>query len=305
LLVVAVVLVGAGCSGSANEANPARSEPSTPAPTSSTTTTTLPPLTEESRRTVSLAFGGSTRTYDLFIPGGVVVGEPMALVVDLHGLAGTPQDQDALSGMTAKAAAEGFVVAHPAGAGFQNAWEVRAGSADVAFLRAVVDDISAQAPIDPERVFATGMSNGGGMVHRLACDAADVFSAVAPVAGAHVGSDLCDPSQPVSVIAFHGTFDLVVAYDGFIGLLPAIPEWAEAWADRMECRPDATSELLAPDVVTSAWAGCRSDVEVVLHTVEEGRHGWPGTPDGTRGFASTDSVSATDLIWEFFVRHGR
>lgn len=135
---------------------------------------------------VEIEVQGQPRRYTLHVPAGLD-GTPVALVVDLHGLTSTAQRHDALSSMRAKASEEGFVLAQPEAGLVASAWNTLEGSTDVAFARAVVADVVRRVPIDPDRVLASGFSVGGGMAHRLGCDAADLFTAVATVSGAYFG----------------------------------------------------------------------------------------------------------------------
>ncbi len=208
--------------------------------------------------------------------------------------------------MSAKGIAEGFVVAQPLGFGVVPLWFTAAGTPeseqDVAFARALVDDVASRVTIDPDRVYATGFSNGGGMANRLACDAADVFAAIGAVAGAYVDFAECAPSRPVPIIAFHGTLDLVVPYEGFL-LVPDVRVWAEAWSARNGCTSEPDIGRIAADVTLHRWSDCREGADVLLYTIEGGGHGWPGTSSPTRRENSTDSVDATELIWDFFEVH--
>ena len=272
--------------------------PTTPATAPEPATTTA--LRSETAETVTLDVQGGTRSYELFIPGGFP-DVPAALVLDLHGALGTPEMQDRLSGMKAKAAEEGFIVAQPVGV--LRSWDIITGDGDdVAFLRAVVADVAARTAIDSDRVFATGMSNGGGMAERLGCVSGDLFAAIAPVAGWYVAAVECTGQGP-PVMAFHGTADFVVPYNGDGPLFVPVEEWAAEWAERNGCIDAPEESRLAADVVERTWPGCDRDVSLVI--VEGGGHGWPGTSDETFGLASSDSIDATDLIWSFFEAHPR
>lgn len=324
VLMICLVVALSGCAGANVSAeNSPLVETTTSAPTT-TVTTTVPvattaapaPTTTVTTPTtaapdpgsgvgfdqdVRLVVDGEARRYHLYVPDSV--DSPAALVVDFHGLAGTAAEQDELSGMRAKADAEGFVVAQPEGRGALQYWETSAEgvavTGDVAFARAVVADVAGRVDIDLDRVFATGMSNGGGMANRLACEAADVFAAVAPVAGAYTTDDLCTPSRPVPVLVIHGDSDLTVPIRGLGSLLPSITDFAAGWADRNGCAPGATSRSVAADVSLLEWSGCAADV--VLYVVAGGGHGWPGTTKPLARAVTTTSISATDLMWDFFV----
>ncbi len=251
---------------------------------------------------------GAERSYRLFIPDlDGSAGSP-ALVVDMHGFTSDPDRHDAVSRLRTLAADEGFVVAQPAGLGRLPSWDAsatsRSGEDDIAFIRMVVADVQERVPIDERRVYAMGFSNGGGMAHRLACDAADVFAAIGTVAGAYVDAAACDAAQPVAVASFHGTRDIVVPYAGAGDVFVNVPQWAAGWAERNGCTVGPVREDLFEDVYADAWSSCSAGADVVLFTVIDGLHSWPGSPDGGL-FRSTPSVSATEVFWQFFNNHAR
>lgn len=264
------------------------------------------PITAGVPQLIVLDVDGVVREYRLFVPD--VDGEPRALVVDLHGLGATPESQDGTSGFTSLASDEGFIVAQPSARGGIPTWNGQPGEPgkdlDLAFLRAVVDDVSKRVPTDPSRVFAAGFSNGGGMAHRVACEAPDVFVAVGTVAGQYPVVDDCSPGQPVPVMSFHGTADLIVPYRGVDGLLPDVPDWVDSWAARNGCDGAASLQRIGDDVVEEVWPACDDGGAVVFYTIEGGGHAWPGV--ATSGFfPATQTVDATSLMWQFFEANNR
>jgi polyhydroxybutyrate depolymerase len=303
LLMGLALAVGAAACTSDNADPVTVPQPNTLGPTtapSTITTTTTVPIRRGIDESIVIEFGGGERRYHLFVPGGFPdVASP--LVVDLHGALGTPDMQDALSGMRAKAVEEGFVVVQPAG--LLRSWDIiTGGDGDVAFVMAVIADAQARTAVDADRIYATGMSNGGGMAERLACSAGDTFAAFAPVAGWHVPAVECNGDQ-VPLLAFHGTADLVVPYDGTGPLFVPVEEWVAEWAVRNGCDPTPVEERLTDDVTTLIWAGCSADTQLV--TIEGGGHGWPGSEVSILALSSTDTIDATDMIWDFFVAHPR
>jgi len=179
-------------------------------------------------------FDGHARSYRVHVPEGLPSDESAALVLSIHGGSAEMNQQQLFSGFDAVADARGFVVVYPSS--HNNFWDAGAccyldndlggsESDDVRFFRELIDEVSGRIPIDERRIYATGMSTGGYMSYRLACEAADVIAAVAPVAGglALDASD-CLPSRPVAVMTVAGTGDLLVAYDAD----PAEPGW---WTD--------------------------------------------------------------------------
>jgi polyhydroxybutyrate depolymerase len=248
--------------------------------------------------TVQLEIDGTTRSYTLHIPRRT--SRLFPLVLDLHGFGGTPEGQERNSSFSVKGGSEGFVVAQPAATGSIPRWNISSGSGsqrDVAFLRAVVEDIARELPIDRQAVFAAGFSNGGGMVHRLACEASDLVAAIGVVAGQQVVVDACTPADPVAVAALHGTSDDIVPFTGDGLLFPPITQWIQGWAERNSCSEPPQSSQPVPDVDRTVWEGCTDGATVELHTIDGGEHRWPTMPG--------DPISATDTLWDFFSTHAR
>ncbi len=246
----------------------------------------------------SLTSGGRERTYLLHIPPAYDGETPLPLVVNLHGLGATAAEQERLSGFSGLADSENFIVVYPQGepAPRKPGWRVEPGSSDAAFIRALVSQLEKDLAVDPARVYLTGISNGGGMVHRLACDAADLFAAAGPVAGAYLFADRCDPSRPVPILAFHGLADSIVPFAGGTGT-PPVETWAAAWAARDGCDPQPQVDEPQPGARREVWQRCQGDTQVILYVLQDVGHAWPGA-----GRAS-DSVDATSLLWTFFQGH--
>ncbi len=249
---------------------------------------------------VELEHGGFTRTYDLYIPDTVDVTQPTPLVLNFHGLYGTPFQQAMFSQYDAAAATSGVIVAYPAG--IENSWNTglccggaqSMGVDDVGFARTVVQNISLNSCIDVSKVFAIGMSNGGHMAHRLACEAADVFAGVASVAGVLTMLQ-CQPSRPISVQQFHGTSDSIVSYGGYGPGFPAVDGMMVDWAARNGCAPVPVISHEEGDATCETWTACDDGVEVTLCTVDGGGHCWPGNASCTFGSSTTD-VSANAVF---------
>ena len=253
---------------------------------------------------IVLDVDGVPRRYRLHIPEGLA--GAAALVIDLHGFTADPANQDALSGWSRLADTEKLVVAQPAALGDLPAWETAPGSPgaerDIALVRAVVADVSSRVELDPDRVYASGFSNGGGMAHRLACDASDLFAAIGTVAGTYLQIDTCATARPVPVISFHGTADLIVPIQGMSDVLPDVRSWAESWAGRNQCAPVPEVETPVSDAVRSRWLECAEDAEVALYVIDGGRHTWPGSRSPGL-FQATETIDATAVMWSFFASH--
>lgn len=179
----------------------------------------------------SIVVGTTTRTYLVHVPPSYTGATPVPLVVDMHGLTSTADQQRAISGFLALSDTRGFIATWPQGLG--NAWNggicCSTANDDVAFIRAMVAKMKDEATIDARRVYATGLSNGGAMTQRLACEAADLFAAAAPVAFPISVSPTssCVPSRKIPVLTFMGLTDTLVAYNG--GSFPSAAATFDHW----------------------------------------------------------------------------
>lgn len=299
-LVVVLALLSLGAVSCGGAAAPS----ATTAPPSATSPSAAPfQVAGPGRYEGELVSGGLLRRFVLVVPESVPTWAP--LVLAFHGFAGSPAALEETSGLTRLAQRRGFVLVYPEASGHPRAWQAdpRLGDRDVRFVRDLVSLLTGRVSIDPSRVYAAGLSNGGGMAARLACDAADLFAAVATVAGAYP-TGACDPERAVPVVAFHGTADPIVPYGGWGILLPPVEGWAAGWAERDGCDPSAEVRVIGDDVTSRTWGGCRDQAQVVLYTIAGGGHGWPGS--GRTGWGgSTDTIDASALAWEFFALHPR
>ena len=268
----------------------------------------------------SLQAGGLTRTFHMYRPAGLGGASP--LVVMLHGGYGDGAQAERAYNWDAQADAGRFVVAYPDG--MDRAWN--AGTCcgipknrdidDVGFVTAMVGAIEAQLPIDPARVYVTGMSNGAMMALRLACQT-ELFAAVAPVAGTLLTD--CSHATPASVLQIHGTADDRVPFDGGPGKArtltgapnvdgPSVPAVNATWRGIDACGALQTSTA---GVVTTQTADCPQGRTVELISVAGAGHQWPGGVPSPLAQRLGDlpppstAVNATDTIWRFFAAHPR
>lgn len=269
-----------------------------------------------------LSHGGLERSYILYLPASIDRDQPVPLVFVLHGGTGNAESAIRMSGFNEVADQNGFIVAYPNGTGRLSddkllTWNggTCCGYAqkndvdDVGFIRAVITDIEAIASIDPKRVYAAGMSNGGIMSYRLACEASDLFAAIAPVAGT-LNFPPCNPLENVSVIDFHGTADQNLPYEGGFGSdslvnvdFVSAQDSVEFWVSFNGCESRPLTDL-EDTIQHDTWMGCDNTSAVELYTIIGGGHAWPGGGSGWPGSDQpTDVISASELIWEFFAAH--
>jgi polyhydroxybutyrate depolymerase len=261
--------------------------------------------------TWTIMSGGIARVVNVHVPGGYDPSRGTALVLNFHGFTSDAPQEALLSLMNDKAENAGFIVMYPYGTGSPLSWNAGAccgtaasdGIDDIQFVRDILDKAQTDLCIDPSRVYATGMSNGGFLSHRIGCELADRFAAIAPVAGV-LGIDSCAPSRPVPVIEFHGTDDTLVPWDGSESLgFPPVMDTFHGWAHRDGCTGEPAQTYAHGDATCQTYDHCDAGAEVTLCTIDGGGHTWPGgTPVPSLGVTSTD-INATDAMWSFFASH--
>ncbi|WP_412543544.1 PHB depolymerase family esterase [Longispora sp. K20-0274] len=257
---------------------------------------------------------GRDRTFQVYRPRALPAAAP--LVVMLHGGFGSGRQAQSSYGWDPVADDQRFVVAYPDG--LDRAWSVGGGCCgrpgdtgvdDVAFVRSVVAAVSARIAIDPARVYATGISNGGMLAYRLACDTT-LFAAVAPDSATLLGP--CRPPAPVSVLHIHGLADTNIPFGGGRGDGvahidgPPVPAVLDRWRAVDGCAP-ATEYTAGP--VTRSTADCPGGRSVVLVTIAGAGHQWPGAAGKpvAEKLLGTDppstALDATREIWTFLAAH--
>jgi polyhydroxybutyrate depolymerase len=279
--------------------------------------------------TLRLEHGGRTRECLVHVPAGSPPGLRPLLIV-LHGYGGTARGMIKLTGnrFNELADAEGFYAVYPSGLGKSwhdlrddtSMYAARMGIDDTGFIAALIDSLAADYPIDRGRVFATGMSNGGCMCYRLACELSGKIRAIAAVAATNPTSlkGRCRPVRNVSVMIINGTDDPIVPYNGGAvvllgrsrGVVLSTDDTVSEWAGINACAAKRAERDL-PDrdpgdrtrVKAFSCNSCAGGTRVVLYRVEGGGHAWPGglhyLPAAFIGRTSRD-INACDEIWNFF-----
>lgn len=270
----------------------------------------------------SLAHAGRTRTYTIYLPPNIATASSLALVIVLHGGGGNGQSVARMSRMSALADQENFIVVYPDGTGRLGdvlltwnsgnccGYALDNNVDDVGFIRALIEKLQAEYNVDPKRIFVTGISNGGMMAYRLGCELADKLAAIAPIAGAL--NVECRPTQPVSVIVFHGTADQHVLFDGGAPKVQADPHPREDnsvayamnfWAQHNRCEATPT-RIERGNIVHDTYTNCANGTAVELYAIKGEGHTWPGGQRSSAlGDAPTQEISATNVMWEFFKQH--
>jgi len=259
----------------------------------------------------TITSGGIERSYILRLPRGYDRKASWPLVVAYHGRGSTGTEIEGFSELSTLPA----VVAYPDGVvgtgdGYRQAWQgapyAPVGVDDVAFTEDLLDELQSDLCVDPTRTYATGKSNGAGLVGLLACRLPERFAAVAPVAGAFYpgAREGCEDAPAVPVLDVHGVADATIPYEGDVDRdLPAIRDWVAEWAERDGCRPTPRTGSIGRDVLTYRFAGCDDGAAVEHVAIEGGGHVWPGADVYSGGGHVTHTIEASEVIWRFFRQH--
>ena len=255
--------------------------------------------------TWTMTVGPLQRTARVHVPASYDPTKRTPVVINIHGRTSNASQQATISRVIAKSNAEGFVVIHPEGWGSPTSWNTGGGCCDPAaanniddggFMKKLLDEAEAKLCVDTSRVYVMGLSNGGYLAHRMACELTDRVAAIGPVAGL-LSLQTCAPTKPMPVFLVHGTADTLVSYDW-------VDETVNYWRIKNGCTTMQTT-FTQGDVTCVTHGGCTGGADVVLCTVQDGGHQWPGGETIPFLGKKTDNLIATDAIWDFFVAHPR
>jgi polyhydroxybutyrate depolymerase len=282
---------------------------------------------EGDRELHSLVHDGLERTYRLVVPDSYDPAVAFPLVLALHGGGGNSRGMcDLKNGMKPLANPEGFLLVCPDGIerhwndgrGIQTWRAHKEGIDDVGFLSALIVKLSEQYNIDQARIYSTGISNGGLMSYRLACEIPHTIRAIASVTASMPEGLICRPSRSVSVMILNGTDDPLVPYEGGmvslggrdLAVVESTADTIRFWVEQNGCEPEPSTGI-EPDrdpedemrVRWEAYRTCKSGAQVVLYTIEGGGHTWPGStlylPEFIIGGVTGD-INGGKVIWAFF-----
>ncbi len=228
---------------------------------------------------------GTTRHFILDVPKGIDAEHPAALLFDFHGFGHSGAGVWSVSEFRKLAESKRFVTAYPTGLPIKielrgqshtgPGWEMEAieGNRDIAFTRAMIEEIGRQYCIDLDRVYATGFSNGAFFSSLLGCEMSDTFAAVAPVSGGGLRS-ACKPKRAVPILIHHGTKDDLITID-------RARAGRDQWLEANGCQDRGKPAPSAPNCHN--YDQCAAGV---VYCEEDVAHRWP--------------AQATGRIWSFF-----
>lgn len=275
---------------------------------------------------LSIRVGELTRYYRIHVPTRYQEGTPMPLLFVFHGGGGNMETQatDAFYKQISSSEREGFIAIFPNGispfqSGALATWNAGrccghardSNADDVEFVKQIIKQTQSQLTIDHTRIFATGMSNGGMMTYRLACEMSETFRAIAAVAGTD-NTTTCEPKRPISILHIHARDDDHVLFEGGAGKdafkdrkqiteFTSVPATIKKWRAVEGCT-EAPKRILEKPGAFCEESICRAGARVQLCVTEAGGHSWPGGAKPRRGAGGTPStaISANDIMWAFF-----
>ena len=236
------------------------------------------------------------RSAQVHIPAKARAGTLLPVVLVLHGAGGTGRGMAEWTHFSAVADAMNFIAVYPNATGKSRFWTLRdhRGAAnDVQFISDLLDQLEANPCVDQSRIYATGVSNGGGMTARIGCELSGRIAAIAPVAGGYRSLPPCDATRPLSVLEVHGTGDPVVPY---LGLPPdfagSVPTYLAGWTQRDGCAAVPSRQEIARRTLLKTWSGCAPGVAVQHLELYGFGHGWPDT-------IGANGPTTARWIWSF------
>ncbi len=276
------------------------------------------PIIGFSQQTIygSITHDGMEREYILYVPAVYNGTEPVPMILNYHGYGSNAEEQMIYGDFRPTADTAGFLVIHPQGSlhfGITHwnvgGWTIGSTTDDVGFTSALIDSIAAEYNVDLNRVYATGMSNGGFMSFLLACQLSDRIAAIASVTGSMTPETYneCSCQHPQPILQIHGTDDSVVPYTGALWSKP-VEDVILYWVDYNHCIPTPVVTSL-PDLDPNdgstvdlyVYNEGDNDVSVEHYKVIGGDHTWPGNAIGGPG--TNYDINASVEIWNFFSRY--
>ncbi|MCP9767948.1 phospholipase [Lacihabitans sp. LS3-19] len=270
----------------------------------------------------TIKVGNLNRTYTVVLPSNYYSEKTdLPLVIAMHGGGGSAKQMEESYELPEKAEAEKYIIVYPDGIQSDGLLKARTWNAglcceyavendidDVGFLSKMIDKLIADFNINPKQVFLTGMSNGGMMAYRLACEIPQKITAIAPVACTMVTTKPCTSQNTIPVLHFHSELDEHVPYEGGIGIrginYPAVEKGLKFWAENNTCSNTSKITKQETNYKLTQWIDCKNNATVSVYLTKDGGHSWPGiTKVRIGGDDPSTALNANELIFDFFNKY--
>ncbi len=265
-------------------------------------------------QTRAITVNGTLRSYILYVPPGHDASTPSALVLNFHGYGSNAGQQQGYTSMLQVADTADFIIVYPEG--LNNAWNsftpLQTTPDDVAFTSAIIDDVNRTLSIDPARVYACGMSNGGYMSYLLACELENRIAAIVSVTGLLSPGYMstCNPARPMPIMQIHGTTDATVPYNGGIGI-GSVDSTMQFWLNKNNCNAANTIIDTLPNTnatdnsypIRYSTLNCDANTEVSLIKIVGGGHTWPNGVISLPGATTNRDIDGSTEVWAFFSKY--
>lgn len=273
---------------------------------------------ENFRINETIMVDGRQRTYTVNLPPNYYSESGFSLVVAMHGGGGSGSQFERSCKLTDKANASGFIVVYPDGTGILKTWNAGTccGSSvtnninDVNFISAMIDELVSKYKINPKKVYATGHSNGGMMCYRLAGELSNKIAAIAPNSCTMVVALPSNQERPVPILHMHSKLDYHVVYTGGYGngiagvYCPPLDSVFNVWSLKNNCTNPAQVVFSNSNYTLTKWLNCNGNFTIHYYLTNDGGHAWPGgLPGGPNSDRPSTSISANDLLWDFFQKY--
>lgn len=261
---------------------------------------------------MEISSGNTKRHFIVYLPKGYKNNFPHSLILAFHGYASDPFSLEKFTHFDSVADSSNIIIVYPEGTtslaglrGWNTGLHPTITANDVLFVSNMVNTLQSNLCVNPQQIYATGFSDGGGFVAKLACRLSNRIAAFAPVSGSYVTAfKTCSALRPLPVIEFHGTKDTIVPYLGLEAKKEfAAFTWASRWAKRDNCQPQPVVTNETKRVTKYMWIDCSDDASVIHYKIKGESHSWPHVLFNERANTHLIKVNAAHIIWNFFITH--
>lgn len=269
----------------------------------------------------NMAVDGRSRTYLVNLPPSYYDSSGFPLVIALHGLGGSAAQFERDYHFSDKANASGFIAVYPEGVQSSGVLGLRSWNAgtccdfsmyngidDVKFISLLIDKLAGTYKINPKRVYITGMSNGGMLAYRLACEIPGKIAAIGVNSCTMVMNQPCNPGRPIPILHIHSAIDTKVPPAGGTGLagyyFPPVDSVLNVWSAVNGCGAPPQSTVAGSGYTLTNWSPCNNGSSIEYYLTSDGGHAWPGgSQSRSRSDIPSTELNANDIIWAFFQRY--